>query len=151
MRDVPPCLGWFGVRDQLKALAARQRAGGWQALVVITGTPDWAASPASGCERANASPRSRPPRPDAMPAYRRLVTDVLAAAREAGADLRYWSAWNEPNLAPFVSPQRAACDPASPSLAPAAYTAITRTLIQALAQAPGDQQLVIGETAGVLK
>ena len=35
MRATGPCLGWAGVRDQLKALASRQREGGWQALVVL--------------------------------------------------------------------------------------------------------------------
>src|SRR4051794_3693885 len=145
IREVGPCLGWFGVRDQLRALASRQREGGWQALVVITGTPDWAASPPSGCERKQAGPSSRPPRADALPAYEKLITDVLAAAAQEGADLRFWSPWNEPNLPPFISPQRAACDPASPSLAPASYAAIAHAAIDALDQAPGDQQLVIGE------
>ena len=47
MREVGPCLGWVGVRQQLRALATRQREGGWQTLVVLTGTPDWAAAPPS--------------------------------------------------------------------------------------------------------
>ena len=76
---------------------------------------------------------------------------MLAAAEQEGADLRFWSAWNEPNHPAFVSPQRAACDPASPSLAPAVYAELARTLIQALDEAPGDQQIVLGETAGLLK
>src|SRR3954447_2663931 len=151
VREVGPCLAYNGVRDQLKALASRQRQGGWQALVVITGTPDWAAGPPSGCERKQAGPSSRPPRADALPAYEKLITDVLAAAAQEGADLRFWSPWNEPNLPPFISPQRAACDPASPSLAPASYAAIAHAAIDALDQAPGDQQLVIGETAGIVK
>ena len=36
MREVGPCLGWGGVREQLRALASRQREGGWKTLVVIT-------------------------------------------------------------------------------------------------------------------
>jgi hypothetical protein len=151
VRQTPPCLAYFGVTDQLKALASRQRQGGWQGVVVITGTPDWAASPPSGCERKQDGPRSRPPRADALPAYEALIQSVLQAAQAAGADLRYWSPWNEPNLSPFISPQRAACDKASPSLAPASYTAIAHAMIDALAQAPGDQQLVIGETAGIVR
>ncbi len=151
MREVQPCLAWGGVREQLKALASRQREGGWEGVVVITGTPDWAAQPPNGCERDSTTPRARLPRPDALAAYQALVADVLAAAQQEGADLRYWSAWNEPNLPPFISPQRAECDAGSPSLAPAGYAALTRSLIQALAAAPGDQQLVLGETAGILK
>ena len=151
MRATGPCLGWAGVRDQLKALASRQREGGWQGLAVIATTPDWAAAPPSGCERAGTRPRNRPPRADVLPAYRQLIADVLAAAQQEGADLRFWSAWNEPNHPAFVSPQRAACDPASPSLAPASYAELARTLLQTLDQAPGEQQIVLGETAGYLK
>jgi hypothetical protein len=151
MREVGPCLGWGGVREQLRALASRQRQGGWTTLVVITSTPDWAASPAGGCERPQAAARSRPPRADALPAYRALVTDVLQAAAEEGAQLTHWSPWNEPNHPAFISPQRPQCDPAVTSTAPAAYSGIARALQQALAEAPGDQELVLGETAGLLK
>src|SRR3954447_15383779 len=65
MRAVGPCLGWGGVREQLRALASRQREGGWTALVVFTGRPDWPAGPPSGCERPQAASKSRPPRADA--------------------------------------------------------------------------------------
>ena len=88
---------------------------------------------------------------DALAAYRQLIVDVLQAAREEGADLRFWSAWNEPNHPAFVSPQRATCDTTSPSLGAGPYAELTRTLIQALDEAPGDQQIVLGETAGYLK
>jgi hypothetical protein len=148
MRDKPPCSPWTGVRDQLRALASRQREGGWDTLVVITGTPTWAAAPQQGCLEGSAGPVSAPIKPDALPAYRSLIGDVLAAARSVGATLRYWSPQNEPNLAYFSSPQRASCDPASPSLAAQTYVPVAEAMRQALAAAPGDQQLVLGETAG---
>jgi hypothetical protein len=151
MREVGPCLGWGGVREQLRALASRQREGGWTTLVVFTSTPDWAASAASGCERPQTGPRSRPPRADALPAYQALVEKVIATAREEGAALTYFAPWNEPNHPAFISPQRAACDPSSPSLASAAYAQLATAMQQALAAAPGDQQLVLGETAGLMK
>jgi hypothetical protein len=151
LRATPPCGAWQGVRAQLRALAERQREGGWTALVVLTGTPAWAAAAPGGCERPGTSPRSRPPAPAALPAYRRLVTDVLAVAAEEGADLRYWSAWNEPNLQYFLSPQRLACDTASPTLAPAPYVAMARALQGALAAAPSDQELVLGELSGLTR
>ena len=86
LRGTPPCAGWAGVKDQLAALASRQKQhkGGWQVLVVITGTPDWAARPASGCERSGTQPRSRAPKASAMGAYRKLVTDVAALGEEVG-------------------------------------------------------------------
>ena len=107
--------------------------------------------PPTGCERATTRPRNRPPRADARGAYKQLIVDVLAAAEQEGARLRFWSAWNEPNLPPFLSPQRSACDVDSPSLAPAVYADLARVMNQTLTDAPGVQQLVIGETAGILR
>jgi hypothetical protein len=60
-RNVPPCLPYSGITEQLQALASRQREGGWQAEVVILNTPSWAASPAGGCEKAGTESRSRVP------------------------------------------------------------------------------------------
>jgi hypothetical protein len=148
MRGVPPCLGWQGVREQLAALAAAQRRTGVQALVTITGTPGWAVPPVDGgCVREADPPRSRPPRDDALPAYRQLVRRVLRAAGRAGAELRYWTAWNEPNHPYFLTPQRAVCDMGSPTIAVAPYVALVRSLDRALARAPGDQEQFVGELA----
>jgi len=151
LRGQPPCAAWAGVKDQLAALASRQKQhkGGWEVLVVITGTPEWAARPASGCERDGTEPRSRAPKPSAMKAYRQLVKDVLYVGGAQGVELRYWSAWNEPNHPFFISPQRATCDAASPSLGVKRYTELTRNLKRALDEAPGDQEYVLGELAGL--
>ena len=108
MRAIQPCGAYLSLRDQLGALAARQKEGGWVALVVLHGTPEWAARPAGGCERDETAPRSRPARD--MADYGRFVGAVLALAREVGAELRYWSPWNEPNHPYFISPQRQECD-----------------------------------------
>ena len=151
LRDVPPCGGWAGVRDQLRAAASRQRETGMRVLVVLSGTPAWAARPASGCERAGTEPRSRPPRTDALPAYRKLVADTLAAAQQEGLELRYWSAWNEPNHPFFLSPQRERCDRASASTAVAPYVEMARELRAALDEAPGDQEYVLGELAALTR
>jgi hypothetical protein len=151
LRGTPPCAGWAGVKDQLAALASRQKQhnGGWEALVVITGTPDWAARPPSGCERAGTQPRSRAPKPSAMGAYRQLVKDVIALGGQVGVKLRYWSAWNEPNHPFFISPQRATCSTSSKSLAVVRYAELVRNLKRALDEAPGDQEYVLGELAGL--
>ncbi len=153
LRGTPPCAGWGGVRDQLRALASRQKQhkGGWEVLVVITGTPEWAARPASGCERPSTQPRSRAPKPEAMGGYRKLVSDVIALGGKEGVDLRYWSAWNEPNHPFFISPQRGRCSPSAQSEGAARYTELTRELKRALDEAPGDQQYVLGELAGLDK
>jgi hypothetical protein len=150
-RRIGPCAPYAGVRDQLRALASRQRGGGWQALVVITDTPAWAAAPPSGCRRGAVGTMGAPVRRAALPAYGRLVTDVLALARREGAELRYWSAWNEPNLALFLAPQRRACAADSPSVAAAAYVPLARALQRALAAAPGEQELALAELAGATR
>jgi hypothetical protein len=150
LRDKPPCGPYLGLQDQLAALAARQKEGGWFGFVVLSGTPDWAARPAGGCEREGTLPRSRPPRSGAgMEAYGRFVERVLALAREQGADLRYWSPANEPNHPFFMSPQRRVCKASAPSAAIAPYVEMARVLKRELDKAPGDQELVLGELAGL--
>jgi hypothetical protein len=149
MREVQPCSPYAGVRDQLRALASRQREGeGWEGMVVITGTPEWAAAPPNGCRRGV---RFAAVRAGALPAYRQLIADVLAVARQEGAELRFFSPWNEPNHAYFLSPQRARCDAAAPSRAVAFYGALAHTMRDELEVQPGDQRLVLGETAGLLE
>jgi hypothetical protein len=150
-RNVPPCLPYSGLTEQLQALASRQREGGWQAVVVILNTPAWAASAPSGCMKPGVGSGAGVPTAAGLEAYKQLVTGILAVAAKAGATLRFWSAWNEPNLPQFLSPQRNRCDAASRSLAPTAYAGIARTLQQALDEAPGDQQVVLGETAGIVR
>jgi hypothetical protein len=150
LRARTPCAGYAGTVEQLQALAARQAAGGWRTLVAITWTPSWAGSEAGGCEPGDVDPRARPPRADALDDYRALVRALLAAARAAGAELRWWTPWNEPNHPGFISPQRATCDAAAPSAAVAHYVAIARALQAELDAAPGDQRLALGELAGLL-
>jgi hypothetical protein len=144
LRDKQPCAGYRGVLDQLRALAARQREGGWEALVVFMGTPDWAAVRPYGCRREAVfgAPRE-------LGAYRRLVSDVLALAEQEGAELRYFTPWNEANHPYFLSPQRAACDRDSPSRAIRPYARLARALQAELAEHGGDRRLVLGEMAGI--
>jgi hypothetical protein len=143
VRDKGPCASFAGLRDQLRALAAR----GWQGMIVLAGLPDWAVAHVPGCRRG-ASPVAGFPREDALPAYRTLIADVLALAHDEGADVRYVSPYNEPNHPYSLAPQRTRCDPSAPSLAARGYAPLARAAREALADAPGDQQLVLGETAG---
>jgi hypothetical protein len=46
-------------------------------------------------------------------------------------------------------PQRATCDPASPALSPAVYAELARALRAELDALPGDQELVVGDLAGI--
>jgi hypothetical protein len=152
MREIGPCAGWNGLRDQLKALAQRQEddPDAWQALVVPYGTPEWAAQGSTGCERSNTGPANRPLRPDAEPGYEDFVQKVIEIARDEGAELRYWSPWNEPNHPAFIAPQRPECSAKAPSAAVEPYARMARALGRALDDAPGDQELVLGELAGLV-
>ena len=140
MRGIPPCAAYAGVRDQLRAVASR----GWDVLLVITGTPPWAAAQRHGCADGAGD---APPRADALPAYRRLVADLIAAAAREGANLRYLSPWNEPNHPYFLAPQRATCDEDAPSLAAAPYAELARAM---RAELTAGRRLVLGETAGIV-
>ncbi|HVL95137.1 MAG TPA: hypothetical protein VM266_04695, partial [Solirubrobacteraceae bacterium] len=153
MREVQPCAGYGGLRDQLQTLAALQRGDPdrWRVLVVITGTPQGLARPGTGCERAGTEPRSRPPTAAGIGAYERLIVRLLDEARASGADLRYWSPWNEPNHPYFLSPQRVRCDAAAASAATAPYVELAQAMRRALDGYPGRQELVLGETAGLLE
>ena len=146
MRDKQPCAPYAGIRDQLRALAARQREDGWQALVVFTGTPAWAAFPPHGCrtEAVAGAPRD-------LHAYRELIGGVLDLAAAERAELRYFTPWNEPNHPYFLSPQRKACDALSPSRAVRPYARLARALRAELAEHGGEHELVLGEMAGILE
>jgi len=149
-RGTPPCALFGGLAADLAAIASLQKAGhGVPAVeVVIAGVPGWAAQPASGCERSDAGPSSRPITAAGLEAYRRLIAQIARLAAREGAQLTYWSPWNEPNHPAFISPQRAACSASSPSLAPAVYGQLVLAAKAALDAVPGDQQLVLGEMAG---
>jgi hypothetical protein len=151
-RGAAPCGAYAGLADQLKAIASLQHAagaaGGPDVEVVIFGAPAWAAQPASGCERSDVQPFSRPLSAVGIDAYRSLIAQIAQLAASEGATVRYWSPWNEPNHPTFVSPQRALCAVSSPSLAPAVYAQLATAAKEALDAVPGDQQLVLGEMAG---
>ena len=153
MREIPPCAAFNGVRDQLAALAAAQKAepGQWQAFVVVSGTPDGLAQPEKGCERAGTLPRNRAPRPNALPRYQEFIVRLLDEAKAVGAELRYWSPWNEPNHPYFIAGQRARCTENARSLAVRDYTRIARAMQETLESYPGEQDLVLGETAGLFE
>src|SRR5262249_7746612 len=133
-REVKPCGTYAGLRDDLRAIASQQRAqGGFIPVIVLDGTPDWAARPPSGCERPGTTSISRPLKASALDDYRSLIRSILALGRQAGVQLPYWSPWNEPNHPFFISPQRAHCHTSSESLAPHIYAVLARAMAGVLA------------------
>lgn len=144
----PLCAPWGGLREQLRAVRSQQRAagGGWEVVLSLGYTPAWAAvAPGTGCEPPGGSPESRAVAPSALPGYRAMIDSLLALGREEHVALRWWSAWNEPNAGTGITPERAACDPAAPAVAPATYVELVRNLRATLDRAPGEQRILIGE------
>lgn len=150
LRGLGPCGPSSGIADQLGAIAALQKAGRGvpQVEIVVAGVPAWAAQPASGCERSDAGPASRPITPQGLEAYKALLTQLVALATRQGATVTYYSPWNEPNHPAFISPQRATCSARAPTVAAPVYATLAQAAKEALDAAPGDQQLVLGEMAG---
>jgi hypothetical protein len=140
--------GGFSVRAQVRAI----REAGFEPLVTFYSTPAWAAGAAAGCESPKPNVNARAPRAGALPEYRAMVESFLAMAKGEGLEVRYLSAWNEPNSGLFLAPQRDRCDPvSSPSRGAAAYAPIARALAGALAAAPGEQEPVVGEVSSPYK
>jgi hypothetical protein len=150
LRDIVPCAPYAGVRDQLRAIAARRLRDPtrWQPLLVIYGVPARYATAPRGCERTDASPRARAITAEGLRAYRRLIAEILAAARREGIGIPYVTPWNEPNHPSLISPQRDTCDPGAPSRASRVYAQLAHAAQLELRRAPGRQQLVLGELAG---
>jgi hypothetical protein len=151
-RSLPPCGAYAGLDAQLRAIAALRRlqpATAQQVLVMFFDAPAWAARAPSGCEVADVTPGGRPVTPAGLQAYRRLVLAVLALGRRDGVDPQWWSAWDEPNQPLYIGPQRTSCSSSAPSLAPAVYTTLVRTLAGALRQAGGQHEIVLGDLADV--
>jgi hypothetical protein len=142
MRGVGPCAGWDGLAATLRAVHAL----GAEPVLVLYGTPAWAAQPAHGCERVDLTGYSQAPRLDA---YRAFVRSLLALGERLGVDLPWWSPWNEPNLAAFLEPQRDVCDATAPTAAAARYAALARALRAELDAAGGEHRMLLGEAAGI--
>jgi hypothetical protein len=142
LRGAPPCAPFAGIADELRAA----KAAGMTPVIVLLGIPDWAAVPAGdGCESETAGAAARMPAD--LEAYRTVARSLLELGASLGVDLPYWSPWNEPNHPTFLGPQRDACDADSPARSPAEYTTLARAMQAELDAAPGEQRLVLGETA----
>lgn len=137
-RAVPPCAPWNGIRDVLRAV----RALGATPVLLVYGTPAWAARPPRGCEPDGVGPEARMPR---LGPYRAMLRSLLALGRSEGIDLPYWAPWNEPNTPTFLNPQRERCDAGAPSLAAREYA----RLVRAAAGEIGLGRLLLGEASGI--
>jgi hypothetical protein len=145
-RTLRPCAPYAGVRAQLEAIASQQRSGGgFTVVVVIFGTPAWAAQPPSGCERGGHGPFSRAPDAAGLLAYRALMHTLIALGAREGVALDWWAPWNEPNDPTFLAPQRSFCAPGAPARSPASYAALARATAAQLQEEGGERHILLGE------
>ncbi len=150
-RSVGPCAAYAGIRDELRAIAAQQRAAhaegraGYEVVLDVFGTPAWAARPAEGCELDRTQPFSRPVSAAGLSGYRTLIRSLLALGSREGVALNWWAPWNEPNDPVFVSPQRGGCAVGAPAIAPAVYAQLAQAMAEELNAAAGAHHLLLGE------
>ena len=99
------------LHDQLRALAARQRAAGrrWSSS---PGRRSGRRVPPSGCPGEPRAAGRAPRDMRGLPRAGRPACSTLGRAE--GAELRYLTPWNEPNHPYFLAPQRKACDALAP-------------------------------------
>lgn len=152
-RSIAPCGAYAGLRAELAAIASQQRrastegAPAFRVVLDIFGTPRWAASAPSGCEARDTASFSRRLAPGALVSYSKLIRSLVALGAQEGIALEWWSPWNEPNNATFMSPQRASCEAGAAPLAPSAYAELVRAMHAELAASPGTHHILLGELA----
>ena len=153
MREVGPCLGWGGIREQLRALASRQREGGWTTLVVFTEHAGLGGEPAERVRAPAGRTAGAPPaRRTRCPPTARWSTDVLKAAGEEGAALTLLQPLERAQPPGVHQPAASGVRPVGAERSrPRPTRRSRRRCKQALDAAPGEQQLVLGETAGLMK
>jgi hypothetical protein len=152
-RTVAPCGAFGGIAQELGAIASQQSAAKesgertFEVVLDVFGMPAWAAAAASGCEPAGTQAFSRPITATGLAGYRQLIHELVALGAREGVALDWWSPWNEPNNAQFLSPQRERCATDSPSLAPAVYAQLATAMADELDADGGTHHLLLGELA----
>jgi hypothetical protein len=114
--------------------SAQQR--GVELLLTIWGTPPWA----NGGERPNRPPTD----PHDLELFAQAVADRYSGRHSGYPAVRLFSAWNEPNLEQFLSPQ---FDEAGRSVGPSLYAPLARAIYDGIKRANGEALVAIGETS----
>lgn len=121
----------------LDAAVDELRAGGRKVLFTVSGLPGWAADRSYG-----GPPGASPPiRKDALDDFSRL--GELLAARFGGR-VRALECWNEPNLWPYLYPQRTVDDP---YFAARTYLGMLKAFYAGVKRGDPDVLVVAGATA----
>ena len=156
-RGVPPCGSYRGIAGELEAIASQQRAARErnedepQVVIDILGVPSWAVLPPHGCEAPGTPATARAVRADALPAYKALISQLIALGRHKGVALPLWTPWNEPNNPRFLAPQRESCAASARPLATEAYAGLARAMAAQLEASGTGAHMLLGELGGYLR
>ena len=117
-------------------LARQAQLRGVELLITIWGTPGWA--------NGDQEPNRAPQRPDDLADFAQAVADRYSGRHPGYPTVRLYSAWNEPNLELFLSPQ---FDAQGRSVAPAAYAHIAQPIYDGVKRGNADALVAVGETS----
>jgi hypothetical protein len=122
--------------DDLDELVRNAHASGLDVLLTIWGTPRWA----NGGAPENVAPRNARDLRD----FAHAVADRYSGRHPGLPFVRFYSAWNEPNSAIFLSPQ---FDAAGRPVAPRVYAALAAAVYAGVKGASPTSLVAAGETA----
>ena len=131
-----PAYDWGALDTTVREARAR----GLEVLLTVTGAPAWA----EGKGRPeDASPGSWKPRPDAFGDFAHAVAARYSGTVGGLPRVRYFQAWNEPNLSVHLTPQYGA----RPRSRPARYRDLLNAFYDGRQGRQQDNQVVTGGTA----
>jgi hypothetical protein len=122
--------------EDVDELARNAQARGMELLLTIWGTPGWA--------NGGHEPNTAPTRPAALAAFSEALADRYSGRHPGYPAVRLFSAWNEPNLELFLSPQ---FDAEGRSVAPAAYARMARAVVEGVRSGNPDALVAVGGTS----
>jgi hypothetical protein len=122
--------------DEVDDLARNAQQRGIELLITIWGTPPWA----SGGQGPNHAPTN----PADLEDFAHALADRYSGRHAGFPTVRLYSAWNEPNLEQFLTPQ---FDFQGSSVGPAVYAPIARAIYDGVKLGSPDALVAIGETS----
>jgi Cellulase (glycosyl hydrolase family 5) len=122
--------------DDVDELARNAQARGMELLITIWGTPPWA--------NGGGEPNRPPSDPGDLAHFAQALSDRYSGRHPGYPAVRLFSAWNEPNLELFLSPQ---FDAQRRSVSPAAYARLARAVVDGVRRGNPEALVAIGETS----
>src|SRR4051812_33116479 len=98
--------------SNVDATVAAAAARGFDVLLTVSSAPDWAEGPG---EPADATPGTWKPDASALGQFGQMLATRYSGAYDGLPQVRYFEAWNEPNLSNFLTPQWIGHTPFSPT------------------------------------